>query len=113
MDQMWPLHGPVSIGPKTPAFPSFTTLLTLLTSLHFCFLLSAFFQHSTNPSIQRPEARCVCCWRDVISMRRRAKSDQTAGRCFFTSEQGNISPDAFPEHGEIQLSARRRLREGH
>ena len=46
----------------------------------FCFLLSAFFPHM----------RWVCCWRDVISIRRRTKRGQTVGRRFFSCDRASL-----------------------
>ncbi|MCX6926688.1 MAG: hypothetical protein NT154_26305 [Verrucomicrobia bacterium] len=41
--------------------------------------------------------RWVCCWRAVISIRRRAKWAQTVGRHFLTCERANLWSDPFSE----------------
>jgi hypothetical protein len=39
--------------------------------------------------------RWVCCWRDVVPIRRRTKRGQTVGRRFFRCDRADLWSDTF------------------
>ena len=60
------------------------------------WLLGFVIAYSTHS--QSSSARWVCCWREVISIRRRKKWVQTEGRRLFTYDRANLwsNPFTFP-----------------
>jgi hypothetical protein len=52
---------------------------------------------------QSSNVRWVCCWRNVISIRRRTKWAQTVGRHFLTCERANLWSDPFSgQRGQVR-----------
>jgi hypothetical protein len=48
---------------------------------------------------QSSNVRWVCCWRDVVPIRRRTKRGQTVGRRFFRCDRADLWSDTFKNDG--------------